>query len=138
MASGDRGSARGSALISRSRRAKVAPAVTREIDQHLERVRLRRAVDSIPSTARPPQRGLQQILGVPAIACEQIRGAQQPRRRAHHELSEVVVGSPPSTIRCTHIHDYSDSDYVAKVARRRKLEGSNGAAHERCSLSVPN
>lgn len=45
-----------------------APSITRQVDQHRERERRRLAADRSPTTERPQQSGLHQVLGIAAVA----------------------------------------------------------------------
>ena len=55
------------------------------------RVRLGRPVNHVPATRSPPQRLLQQVLGVTTIAAQQIRAAQQRRRSTQHEALKLIA-----------------------------------------------
>jgi hypothetical protein len=69
----------------------VAPAVLGQVDDRPARIECRLVADPWPLPGYLDQRRLQHVLGVAAIAGEQVGGAQQPGRRLAHELVEFAA-----------------------------------------------
>src|SRR5262245_35690547 len=87
----------------------VTPVVLGEVDHRPAGIRCRLAADPPPPAGYLQQRRLHDVLGVAAIAGEQVGHAQQPRRRIAHELVEVAI---------QHVHPHARNDTISdeKVA----------------------
>jgi hypothetical protein len=69
----------------------IAPAVLGEVDHCPTGIRRGLAVDPSPLPGYLQQRRLHDVLGVAAVAGEQIRGTEQPGRRVPYELVKIAA-----------------------------------------------